>query len=67
MSGLFAPYGKLDERTAPHHRAYADKIAATYVPEATPSFTLERHVRQAREQMGEARWTQLMAEWEQDA
>lgn len=31
--------------------------------EQVPAFTLERHIAQARAEMGEARWGELMAEW----
>lgn len=33
-------------------------------PFAPPPLTLEQHVARARKEMGEARWQQLMAEWE---
>ena len=31
--------------------------------EQVPAFTLERHIAQARAEMGEARWAVLSAEW----
>lgn len=34
-------------------------------PEWMPDFSLDRQAAQARKEMGEARWQQLMAEWEQ--
>lgn len=37
----------------------------TPTPEFTPDFSLERRVTAAREEMGEARWQQLMKEWDQ--
>lgn len=50
--------------TPPHHRTFYAKIVPTYLPrECEPTFTLERHVAQARRDMGEARWNQLQAEW----
>ncbi len=29
-----------------------------------PTYTLDRQIAQARREMGEARWKQLMAEWD---
>ena len=34
-----------------------------FVPEHTPTFTLDRHVAEARLLMGEAKWRELEAEW----
>jgi hypothetical protein len=34
------------------------------VPDYVPNFTLDRQIAEAREQMGESRWQQLQAEWE---
>jgi hypothetical protein len=33
-------------------------------PEWMPDFSLDRQVAQARREMGEARWNQLMKEWD---
>ena len=35
------------------------------VPEWAPTYTLDQAVREARQEMGEERWQQLNAEWEQ--
>ncbi len=32
-------------------------------PEHSGSFTLDRHIRRARREMGEAKWQQLNREW----
>ncbi|SCY89253.1 hypothetical protein SAMN05660666_03451 [Novosphingobium aromaticivorans] len=32
-------------------------------PEWTPSHSMNRHVRRARREMGEARWAELNREW----
>lgn len=47
-----------------HHTAFARQIEATFVPECTPTYTLERQVAEARALMGEAKWQRLMAEWD---
>lgn len=45
---------------------FADKIAASYdASEYDPTYQLERIVREARRDMGEARWQQLQAEWDE--
>ena len=33
-------------------------------PAVEPTFTLDRHIANARREMGEARWAQLNSEWE---
>ncbi len=33
------------------------------ISEQVPAFTLERHIAQARAEMGEAKWQRLNAEW----
>lgn len=47
----------------------AAKIAASFEtpPEHSPTFSLEKQVREARREMGEARWAQLQAEWDAPA
>ena len=35
-------------------------------PEHEPSYTLDRQIAEARESMGEARWQQVMREWDDD-
>ena len=37
-----------------------------YVPNWTPSFTLEQRIAEARKAMGEERWAQLNKEWNDD-
>lgn len=41
---------------------FAEKVALSY--ESEPTFTLERQVAMARQELGEDRWAVLMAEWE---
>lgn len=35
------------------------------VAEHQPNFTLDQSIKRARQDMGEARWAELMKEWEQ--
>ena len=43
------------------HIPYTER--AEFVPEHTPTFTLDRQVAEARLLMGEAKWRALEAEW----
>ena len=47
-----------------HHSAFARQVEATFTPEYTPTYRLERQIAQARREMGEERWAQLQAEWD---
>ena len=38
--------------------------AREFVPEHTPTYTLERQIAEARERMGEERWQEMQKEWE---
>ena len=42
----------------------AKAMQAEHIPEATPTFTLDRFVAEARAEMGEARWAELNREWD---
>lgn len=45
---------------ASHRSVFAEPVA-----EWTPTYTLDRQIAEARERMGEERWQELNAEWEQ--
>lgn len=44
--------------------ALADAMQPTWVPEHTPSYTLDRHIAEAKRCMGPERWAELNREWE---
>lgn len=51
-------------RRRPYKRGpVAPAVIIRSEPEWMPTFSLNRHIAETRQRVGEARWAELMAEW----
>lgn len=60
----------MSKRRRHHPQTLAAQLApliADRTPEYMPTLTLDRQIARARKEMGEERWSQLMAEWDEAA